>query len=142
MSKDQTSHDVSASFPHLQADQNPSAFAGGEQPSLSTHESVQAAAVEQGNGSPSGPPGAAIATPSTSAALQVGGLGLATSVASGGMPAVADDIDLIEKEWVEKAKEIVSKTRTDPFAQNQEMNKVKAEYLKKRYNKDVKIVEI
>jgi hypothetical protein len=56
-------------------------------------------------------------------------------------PAIADDADLIEKEWVEKAKEIVEKTRNDPYLQNQEINKVKADYLKKRYNKDVTLAE-
>jgi len=54
-------------------------------------------------------------------------------------PQVADDLDLIEKAWVEKAKDIVAQTRTDPFAQNKEMNVFKADYMKKRYNKDIKI---
>ena len=54
-------------------------------------------------------------------------------------PAVADDLDLIEKEWVEKAKSIVANTRNDPYAQNQELNKFKADYMRKRYNKDIKI---
>ena len=54
-------------------------------------------------------------------------------------PAVADDLDLIEKEWVEKAKAIVFQTRHDPHAQNQEMNRFKADYMQKRYKKDIKI---
>lgn len=57
------------------------------------------------------------------------------------MPAIADDTDLIEKEWVVKAKEIVARTRNDPYKQNKEVERVKAEYLKKRYNKDIKITE-
>lgn len=56
-----------------------------------------------------------------------------------GVPAIADDADLIEKEWVEKAKEIVGHTRSDPHAQNKELNKMKADYMKKRYNKDIKL---
>jgi hypothetical protein len=40
---------------------------------------------------------------------------------------------------VEKAKEIVEKTRSDPHQQNNEINKFKAHYLKKRYNKDIKV---
>lgn len=51
---------------------------------------------------------------------------------------VADDADLIEKEWVLKAKAIVMQTRSDPHMQNVKMNDVKADYLKKRYNKDIK----
>ncbi len=51
----------------------------------------------------------------------------------------AADVDLIEKEWVQKAKDIVSATHGDPFAQNKEINKIKADYIKKRYNKDIKV---
>jgi len=54
---------------------------------------------------------------------------------------VADDLDLIEPEWVDKAKEIVERTKDNPFAQSNEMNKVKADYLKKRYNKELKLTE-
>lgn len=57
------------------------------------------------------------------------------------MPAIADDTDLIEKEWVQKAKQIVEQTKSDPHTQNKEMNKVKADYLQKRYNKQIKLVE-
>ncbi len=55
------------------------------------------------------------------------------------LPAIADDADLIEKEWVVKAKEIIGQTRHDPYMQNKEISKVKADYLKKRYNKDLKV---
>jgi hypothetical protein len=57
------------------------------------------------------------------------------------MPSIADDADLIEKEWVLKAKQIVEETKNDPYAQNQEMNRMKADYIKKRYNKEVKLEE-
>ena len=53
-------------------------------------------------------------------------------------PPIADDIDLIEKEWVDKAKQIVERTKQDPYVQNEEMTKMKADYLKKRYNRDIK----
>jgi hypothetical protein len=58
-----------------------------------------------------------------------------------GMPTIADDTDLIEKEWVVKAKEIVERTKHDPYQQNKEVERVKADYLKKRYNKDIKVTE-
>lgn len=57
------------------------------------------------------------------------------------LPAIADDAELIEKEWVVKAKQIVAATREDPYAQTKEISKFKADYLKKRYNKDLKIEE-
>lgn len=56
-------------------------------------------------------------------------------------PTVADDGDVIEKEWVMRAKQIVDKTRQDPYNQTKELHKFKAEYMQKRYNKTIKAVE-
>ncbi len=53
------------------------------------------------------------------------------------LPEEAADSDLIEKEWVLKAKQIVEQTAEDPFKQQEALSKMKAEYLKKRYNKDI-----
>ena len=61
------------------------------------------------------------------------------SVSSATAHLSAADVDLIEKEWVQKAKDIVSATHGDPFMQNKEINKIKADYIKKRYNKDIKV---
>lgn len=51
----------------------------------------------------------------------------------------SDDTDLIEKEWVDKAKAIVERTRDDPYKQSEELTMVKADYMKKRYNKTIKL---
>lgn len=56
-------------------------------------------------------------------------------------PAIADDGDIIEKEWVLKAKQIVERTRQDPYRQTKEMHAFKAEYMKKRYNKIIEPVD-
>lgn len=53
------------------------------------------------------------------------------------VPIRADDIDLIEKEWVNKAKEIVSSTVGDPRRQSKELNKMKTQYISKRFNKEM-----
>ncbi len=58
-----------------------------------------------------------------------------------GTPIIADDSDLIEKEWVLKAKEIVARTKHDPYLQNKEVERMKADYMKKRYNKEIKVTE-
>ncbi len=50
----------------------------------------------------------------------------------------ATDTDRIEKEWVDKAKSVISKTREDPYEQKIEMSRVKADYIKKRFNKTIK----
>ncbi len=107
---------------------------------LASGEAAATAAVEQAI-STAQPPGAAatdppaVTTPAASPAAPTPG---ATTTA---LPQVADDTDLIEKEWVEKAKEIVALTAQDPHAQNQEINRMKADYLKKRYNKDIKLTD-
>lgn len=54
-------------------------------------------------------------------------------------PLVANDDDIIEKEWVNKAKQIVKNTKSDPYTQEREVSKLQADYLKKRYGKDVKV---
>lgn len=56
-------------------------------------------------------------------------------------PANADDNDLIEQEWVIKAKAIVERTHDDPYLQNKEINKFKADYIKKRYKREIKVNE-
>ncbi|MBI2592370.1 hypothetical protein HYW36_02750 [Candidatus Saccharibacteria bacterium] len=59
-----------------------------------------------------------------------------TSTASSKL--TAHDTNLIEKQWVDKAKEIVAQTKSDPHKQKAEMSKVKADYIQKRFNKPIK----
>lgn len=54
-------------------------------------------------------------------------------------PAIVDDGDLIEKEWVSKAKQIVERNRDNPYKQSEELTVFKADYLKKRYDKSIKL---
>ena len=64
-----------------------------------------------------------------------------TSTSQFDVPENAEDLDLIEKEWVKKAKDIVHNTTGDPHKQTNQINKMKVEYIKKRYNKDIKFKE-
>jgi hypothetical protein len=57
------------------------------------------------------------------------------------LPSLADDKDLIEKEWVNKAKQIVEHNREDPYEQSKELTIFKADYMKKRYNRTIKLSE-
>ncbi len=75
---------------------------------------------------PPTPPPAPVLTPAQPADDQISGVST---------PAAAGDDDLIEKEWVEKAKQIVAKTRDDPHAQDEAIGRLQADYLKKRYGK-------
>lgn len=51
----------------------------------------------------------------------------------------ADESDRIEKEWVDKAKNVIARTKDDPFEQKNEMSRMKAEYIQKRFNKTLKL---
>ncbi len=53
------------------------------------------------------------------------------------MPLVANDEDLIEKEWVDKAKKIIAETKDDPHLREKEVGKLQADYLRKRYGKEL-----
>lgn len=52
-------------------------------------------------------------------------------------PLVANDDDLIEKEWVDKAKKIIAETKDDPFLRDQEVSRLQADYLRKRYGREL-----
>jgi hypothetical protein len=56
-------------------------------------------------------------------------------------PIAANDDDLIEKEWVDKAKKIILQTKDDPYRREQEVSKLQADYLRKRYGKELGAAE-
>lgn len=53
------------------------------------------------------------------------------------VPIVANDDDLIEKEWVDKAKQIIADTREDPYRREQEISKLQVEYIRRRYGREI-----
>lgn len=57
------------------------------------------------------------------------------AIASDDTPIVAADEDLIEKEWVDKAKKVIASTKNDPYRREIEVKKLQLEYVKKRYGK-------
>ena len=66
-------------------------------------------------------------------------------VATGALPSEPssseDDGDVLDKEWVKKAKVIVEANKADPFKESQELSKAKADYLRVRYSKHIKVDE-
>lgn len=52
-------------------------------------------------------------------------------------PAIASDDDLIEKEWVDQAKKIITLTKGNPYEQAKAIADLQADYLKKRYNRTI-----
>lgn len=54
-------------------------------------------------------------------------------------PLAAADDEVIEQEWVQKAKKIVAQTKGDPYSQEDQVGKLQADYIKKRYGKEIKL---
>lgn len=53
-------------------------------------------------------------------------------------PVIADDVDVIEKEWVDKAEQVVKANAEDPKKEEDAVEDLQIDYLKKRYGKDIK----
>lgn len=56
-------------------------------------------------------------------------------VVMAGVPSIAGDDDLIEKEWVDKLKSLIALTEGNPHERARVIAQLQADYLKKRYNK-------
>ncbi|MFI5240667.1 MAG: hypothetical protein ACHQUB_03085 [Candidatus Saccharimonadia bacterium] len=52
-------------------------------------------------------------------------------------PSIADDVDVIEKEWVDQAKQIITATSQDPYVEEEAIEDLQVDYLNKRYGKKV-----
>jgi hypothetical protein len=57
------------------------------------------------------------------------------------MPATAADDDLIEKEWVDKAKKIIADTADDPHRREEAISQLQRDYLRKRYGKELGVAD-
>lgn len=132
--------------PSHSPENGPAHFRGGEtfpavnQPEKTPETPEKQETHEQHVGGPTGDPVAVQATP------VLPPLPTITPAKTPTLPAVDDtnppaaaDEDLIEKEWVEKAKKVVAETKHDPYLQGQEVSKLQADYLKKRYGKTVNL---
>ncbi|HEX7260160.1 MAG TPA: hypothetical protein VF272_04495 [Candidatus Saccharimonadia bacterium] len=53
-------------------------------------------------------------------------------------PVVANDVDVIEKEWVDQANKIIEQTKNDPYTEEEAVEALQIDYLKKRFGHDVK----
>ena len=54
---------------------------------------------------------------------------------------INDNPDHIEREWIDKVNSVVARTHEDPYLQKDQVSKVKAEYIRKRFNKQIKTDE-
>lgn len=53
-------------------------------------------------------------------------------------PAVAADVDVIEKEWVDQAEAVIRQTAGDPYAEEEAVEALQIDYLQKRYGRTVR----
>jgi hypothetical protein len=58
--------------------------------------------------------------------------------ANPGAPASAEDVDVIEKEWVDQANKIIEQTKDDPYTEEEAVQALQVDYLQKRYGHNVK----
>ena len=56
-------------------------------------------------------------------------------------PQEAADSDRIEQEWIIKTKQVLLATRNDPYEQARQLAALRADYMRKRYNKEIKLGE-
>lgn len=52
-------------------------------------------------------------------------------------PEIASDGHKLEKEWVERTKKVVNETKDDPREEEIQVGELKADYLKKRFNRTI-----
>ena len=116
-------------------------FSGANKPEKAPEQAEKQESREQHQGGPGGDPAAVIkAIPALPPLPPIAPAGQpAKPVDDGSNPAEAADVDLIEKEWVEKAKKVVADTKHDPYLQGQQVSKLQADYLQKRYGKTVNL---
>ena len=52
-------------------------------------------------------------------------------------PTAANDDDVIEKEWVDRAKQVILQTKDNPYAREKAIGELQRDYLSKRYGRQV-----
>ena len=84
------------------------------------------------------PPAARLSAADVAAAIAAVPNGSATPVsASAPTPIAANDVDLIEPEWVAKAEDVVAKHQGDPYGEEEAVEALQQEYLQQRYGHTV-----
>lgn len=52
-------------------------------------------------------------------------------------PIAANDDDVIEKEWVDRAKQVIIQTKDNPYAREKAIGELQRDYLAKRYGRQI-----
>lgn len=117
---------------------------GAEQPSLESQPQVSAAAEASPSVAQSAPSTPVSSNPAGSSPVAPGApissqpaATQPTAQPASPLPP-ADDVDVIEKEWVDQAEHIIEQTKNDPYTEEEAVEALQTDYLKKRYGHDVK----
>lgn len=111
---------------------------GAERLSSDTLEAQQTPMVEASQNKPKADDGAVNAQAVVAAVSTDDAASAQVAPVSSPTPVTAADVDVIEPEWVKRAEEAVAKNREDPHAEESAVEELQREYLKARYNLDVK----
>lgn len=52
-------------------------------------------------------------------------------------PVAANDDDTIEREWVDRAKQVIAQTKDNPYAREKAIGELQRDYLMKRYGRQI-----
>lgn len=121
--------------PEVAVHNRPEPMVGSRQPE-SAPEKVPGGETHQGG--PGGDP-AAVTVPTSQLPPIASVNPVQQPTATASSPLVAADDEVMEQEWVQKAKSIVAQTKGDPYNQEKEVGKLQADYIKKRYGKEIKL---
>ena len=107
---------ISSELPHIETAGNPEAGVPVQDAVVAAGNSERQTAQGLEQARPTqGQPLPAASQSSLAQAFQAASPPDPATLAAAGSPQMADDADLIEKEWVIKAKEIVERTKHDPY---------------------------
>lgn len=130
----------SVNLPPPVAEQSvPQAVNNQEKPAQNVAEHAEA--MPHPSAAPATLPSLPAVPPASQSFVQPNPSSVASSTTNSVVNTTADDSDLIEKEWVNRAKKIIEDNRDNPHKQSKELTIVKADYMKKRYNKTIKLSE-
>jgi hypothetical protein len=130
---------MDGTIPTPSPEKQPQPVVGGEALNTTTLEAKPAAAAETKPSGPRADDGAIVAQAQVAATANQGDDSQAMpQKTTAPLPATAADVDVIEPEWVKKAEEAVAANRDDPHKEEAAVEALQVEYLKARYNIDVK----
>jgi hypothetical protein len=129
-------------LPQPSPEQGAAAFGQYQETAYRSPEAAPVVAENAPRAPQAAPPLPPMAQAPVAAQPQAVGMPPATAVQATTTTVVADeDSDALDEEWVNKAKAIVEQTKADPYVESKELGKAKADYLRIRYNKQIKVAE-